>query len=585
MAKIKIMSETLANKIAAGEIIERPLSVIKELVENSIDAQSTNISINIKQSGVESIVVCDNGLGMNKEDLSICTKRHATSKIYTNDDLLKIASLGFRGEALASMFVVSKMSITTSTDGEEAYVLNKLNDDLFNIEKIGANRGTTVEVNNLFYNTPVRFTSLNNPMYELAVIVKYLSQVAFSNPNVKLVLTNNDKLVFDSPGNGNVVDIFSRVYNNEIASNMLHKLDSTNNFKISMYYSTPLVSKTNKSFMTLSVNGRIIKNYKIENAIIGAYKNYLHTGQMPICFIDITADYSLLDVNIHPHKQQINIFLIEELIDMIVFNIKEGLQGVEFINSTFDKETTILDFDSNISLEKRNTDNFTFEDTNKNKLDTEKKIQASFDFSETDSSCKSKIANIPYIEYIGILHQTYLLFQNEEGLFLIDQHAAEERINYEKILNNFRQEDKNYQQVIIDQTIELSNFQFIDIEKKLITLSRLGIYAEVFGINTIRIVELSQIFSKLTDIATEINKVFDILSDPNKDIIDFYDDIAISMACKKSIKAKEFITRESAVSLVEQLRECDVPFTCPHGRPIIVKYTTYSIEKMFKRVF
>lgn len=579
MRDIKIMTEMLANKIAAGEVIERPVSAIKELVENAIDANASAIEIRIEDSGISNIKVIDNGIGMTRDNLALSIKRHATSKIYNEKEMLKIASLGFRGEALSSMFAVSKFSIISSIDGISGYRLEKTADD-YEITPVGANIGTIVEVKQLFYNTPARYSGLTNPIYELSLIISYVEKLALSNPQISFTLSNNDKDIIKTSGDGNIEQLFYEIYGKEVSENLLYKEDFTNNFKVKIHFGSPQISKAKKSFITLVINGRIVKEYQIEQTIINSYKNYLHTNQYPLALVDIKVDYSLLDVNIHPNKQQIKIALIDELLDMLAFNIKAGLKETQFINHQISESYPEV-------FQNNHSDHMLIED---NQGTNPMRRQVGFDFDtpsvEQESDLNVSIATLPQFEYIGALHQTYLLFQNEEGLFLVDQHAAQERIRYEILLKKFQSHQFTYQKLLIPIVIELSPSDYLLVNKKINDFADLGIIMEDFGLNTIRITEIDLFYMQVKDLKTDIERIIKIISqEQDISFSSYFDATAIMMACKSSIKAKQYVNLEEAQVLIDDLRTCDVPFTCPHGRPIVVNYSTASIEKLFKRVF
>ncbi|MFV0246780.1 MAG: DNA mismatch repair endonuclease MutL [Mycoplasmatales bacterium] len=286
MNKIHLMDEQLTNKIAAGEVIERPLSVVKELIENSVDANATEISVILLNSGIKSILIKDNGEGMSKEDLKLSIKRHATSKLISDKELFKISTLGFRGEALASIHSISKMKLYTSIDGISGYLLE--NDS---IKEYPTNKGTSIEVNSLFYNTPARYTHLSSEQYELSLIVKYINKLSLIHPNIKFNLLNNDKELINTSGNNNIQDIFLKQYNRDLVSKLMHINTSSENFSIDMYISHPQDTRSNRDGITLSLNNRLVNNYQIIKSIMNGYGHYLHTNQYPIIYINIDVDY------------------------------------------------------------------------------------------------------------------------------------------------------------------------------------------------------------------------------------------------------------------------------------------------------
>lgn len=592
MTNIKLMSENLANKIAAGEIIERPLSVVKELVENAIDANANQITIELKEAGITQIKVIDNGKGMNAADLALCTKRHATSKIYSDQDLFKISTLGFRGEALASIFAVSKFEIISS-DGENGNILIKLDDESFNIKPIAANKGTAVIIKNLFYNTPARYKHLSSPFYELSIIINYINKLALTMPQVSFKIINDEKVVLHTFGNGDVKSAIAQIYSPKLASKMIELELVSDNFKVSGFTSHPNDTRSKKSYITLAINGRIIRNYDIENAIIEGYGKFLHTNQFPISILNIELDYALVDVNIHPTKQQVKISLMEELLLLIRTMLDKKMKSLMYI--AFDDEITsskVMNLnESNYKASQTtiksteinpiNQDNF-IDDSLKNisKHEIEK-----FDLF-ADEEVKMATPRLPKLEYIGALKNTYLLFQNEEGLYLLDQHAAQERINYEIIYKKFVERSFTFQQLLTPFTIEMTANDYLLAKNKISELEKLGIILEEFGPNTFKISEVDNFYFKANNLKTDVEVLLDrIIKEKSLEFAKIYEDIAILMACKGSIKANHYLERNEVEKLINDLNEAEHPYTCPHGRPVIVNISFGEIEKMFKRIF
>lgn len=577
MKKIKIMSEVLANKIAAGEIIERPLSVVKELVENSMDANSKNISVELGQSGLEYIKVSDDGDGMDYDDLILCTHRHATSKLYDDRELFRIKTLGFRGEALASIFVVSKLEITTKTQETSGLKLISSGDGEFEVIDFPANVGCEVLVKNLFFNTPVRYKHLSNPFYELSLIINYLNKVALSNPEISIKLSNDDKVLFKTSGNGKIIDVFSQVYSNEIALNLFDEQVESDNFSVNLHFANPKYTRTKKTFITITINNRIIKNYKIERQILNSFKDYLHTNQYPIILLNITVDYSLVDVNIHPTKQEVNISLIDELNQLIDQGIKRALNDFMYVPEVSiepEKDDFVL------MEEKFKSEDLLIEKTAFNFDQIMEEEKADEEDEKTSIPWK-----LPHFDYIGTYRNTYLLFENKEGLYLVDQHAAQERINYEKFMYKFANRKFELQQLLIPILIEFTQDESVNLNENYDVLNEIGIIVEQFGINTIRVVEVDNFYLKAGNLESDIRNLLDIINrGKTLKFEKLYEEVAIQMACKGSIKANQYINSNDVISLIKQLNECEFPYTCPHGRPIIINLTNHEIEKLFKRV-
>lgn len=563
MNHIKVMDESLANLIAAGEVVERPLSVIKELVENSIDAQALKINIELKDSGISQIIVSDNGIGVNKEDISLMCKRHATSKISNNIDLVNISTLGFRGEALASISAVSKVKITSSVDGINTYQYSNLDDSII---KVAGNRGTSVEVNNLFYNTPVRFKHLSHPNYELSLITNLVKQISLIYPNISFSIINNDKPVYSTVGNNNPLDVLTSMYGSNVSKEFSHITTNSGDFTIDAYIAHPIITRASKKDIIISVNHRLIKKIKLEQAIIDGYKGYLHTNQYPIVYLNIDLDPSLVDVNIHPTKQQIKISFLNDLNNTI--------------SNMIHNELTTLNFIPEYSLNQEEVITNNQEVISEAKFD---QAQTTFDFKQAKSN-ETNNWQLPVFSFIGNLYQTYLLFQNEEGLYLLDQHAAQERINYEKFMKLFTNKDFIYQQLMIPITINLSNEEGTLFYPHYQEMEQVGIKIDALSECVYQIKAIDQFYQRCQNLDNDLLQMIRlVINNHQLNFAELYEDVAIMMACKSSIKAHQYLDRVDVDSLLTQLNECVNPFTCPHGRPIINKISKYEIEKLFKR--
>lgn len=563
MNHIKVMDESLANLIAAGEVVERPLSVIKELVENSIDAQASKINIELKDSGISHIIVSDNGIGVNKEDIPLMCKRHATSKISNNIDLVNITTLGFRGEALASISAVSKVKITSSVDGLNTYQYSNFDDSII---KVAGNQGTSVEVNNLFYNTPVRFKHLSHPNYELSLIANLIKQISLIYPNISFSIINNDKPVYSTVGNNNPLDVLTSMYGSNVSKEFSHITTNSGDFTIDAYIAHPIITRASKKDIIISVNHRLIKNLKLEQAIIDGYKGYLHTNQYPIIYLNIDLDPSLVDVNIHPAKQQIKISFLNDLNNTISNMIHDELTTLNFIPEYSLNQEEVI--------------------TNNQEVVSEVKFdqaQTTFDFKQVKSN-ETNNWQLPVFSFIGNLYQTYLLFLNEEGLYLLDQHAAQERINYEKFMQLFANKDFIYQQLMIPITINLSNEEGTLFYPHYQEMEQVGIKIDALSECVYQIKAIDQFYQRCQNLDNDLLQMIRlVISNHQLNLAELYEDVAIMMACKSSIKAHQYLDRLDVDSLLIQLNECVNPFTCPHGRPIINKISKYEIEKLFKR--
>ncbi len=583
MSKIKIMSENLANKIAAGEVVEKCASVVKELVENAIDAKANNIKVNLEDGGLRKIEIIDNGIGMDKEDAVLAFARHATSKIYKDDDLFFIETLGFRGEALASIASVSEVNLETCSKDIGTHVHIK-GGKMDLVEPSNARIGTSICVTNLFYNTPARLKYLKSEATELNNCIQFIEKLALSKPDIAFTLTNNDKVIVKTSGKNNLLKTIHEIYGLTVSSNMLSINKTSDDFEISGYVGLPGLLKKNRNHFNTIVNGRVVRNNDINRAINDAYYTYKHEGFFPIVVINIETDPTLVDVNIHPTKQDIKLSKIDELCKMLYETIKDTLYKNLLIPDAIIDEDDSNESDSGLVT---NTNlNYIKADTNNNEEETI--VQTAMDFSSNDKE-ENIIKNEEFkglkLYPIGQVHGTYIIAENEDGMFILDQHAAHERINYEMIKKRFQDDKPTYTDMLIPFSIELTASDFATFMENKQVLEDLGFKIEEFGINTIVIKShptwLTKNFENdnlktIVDLVILNHKKF------NKDR--FLDSLAKMVSCKMSVKANEHLSKEQMEQLLNDLVKCDNPYNCCHGRPSIMKFTNYELEKMFKRV-
>ena len=576
MSKIKVMSENLANKIAAGEVVEKCASVVKELVENSIDAQANNIKINLIDGGLTSIGIIDNGIGMDKEDAKLAFARHATSKIYKDDDLFFIETLGFRGEALASIDSVSEVNLDTCNDevGTHVHIKGGIMDD---VGPSSARIGTEITITNLFYNTPARLKYLKSEATELNNCIQFIEKLALSKPCIAFTLSNNGKVVVKTSGSGNLLKTIHEIYGLNVSSNMLDIKANNDDFEISGYIGKPGLLKKNRNHFNIIVNGRIVRNNDINRAINDAYYTYKHEGFYPIVVINIETDPTLIDVNIHPTKQDIKMSKIDELCQLLYVTIKNTLYDNLLIpNALIDNEINNKNEDVFISKYENNiNDNKTI-------------IQTSLDFrAENEDEVVIKNADFKKLKLypIGQVHGTYIIAENEDGMFILDQHAAHERINYEMISKRFHDEIPSYTDMLIPFSIELSSSDFEIFMANKYVLEELGFQIEEFGINTIVFKSHPTWLTKNFE-GDNLKTIVDLVITNHKNFNKgrFLDSLAKMISCKMSVKANEHLSKEQIEKLLDDLVKCDNPYNCCHGRPSIMKFTNYELEKMFKRV-
>ena len=706
MGKINILSAELSNKIAAGEVVERPSSVVKELVENSIDAGSTNIKVIIKEFGIQQIRIIDNGSGISNDDLARAFLRHATSKISADYDLFHIETLGFRGEALASISSVSKVTIKSCAGEAQGKMLVLEGGKVVSEEYYAPIKGTDLSVENLFYNTPARLKYLRNPHTEQANITNIIHKFALSYPNVAFELHVDGKITFKTYGDGDVHKILSKIYNMGVARNMIEFRGSNDDYKVFGYISVPEETRASKNYINIFINGRYIKNYGIQNAIIDAYGTLLMINRYPLCVINIEMDPILLDVNVHPTKQEVRLSKEAELIRLIKEVIAERLSNYTYIpqgmNNVLTKKEKAkiekinfldeldnkfgnIEDESIFSAEQRKvadnvqdessfTDNqtelashvvqedeFLFggdlltgsseektsvqskENTlnqrsktqrtksdlpdlsysshprdNRNKYGdkpTKKEIENFMNFSKKEDNMNyddrteevvsnvvkdyshfneikdakivqdddTKVRTLPDLKVLAQIFKTYILSEADNKLFLIDQHAAAERYNYEKLQREFI-ERKNYKkQMLIPLMFDFSVEEAAEVRNNLEKFEELGIVFEEFGDNSYVVREFPGWIEEDEEQMIKII-VEKVLKNNNITFNELRNDAIAMASCKMSIKANQVLTDVEMNKVISDLYECKNPFTCPHGRPIITKMEKKDLEKMFKRI-
>ncbi len=588
------MNEVLANKIAAGEVIERVSSVVKELVENSIDANAKSIKIDLIDSGIKSLSVTDDGVGMDREDAKLAFSRHATSKLLKDDDLFFINTLGFRGEALPSIASVSKVRLKTSTGGVGTEIIIN-GGKLISVNDSDARRGTLFTVSDLFYNTPARLKYLKSDSTELSSIVMYIEKLSLAHPEIKFNLTNNGKDIVSTSGSGNLLKTIHEIYGYVVSSNMISINASNEDYDIYGYVCKPSVLKSNRNHMTTIVNGRIVKNIELNKIINDAYYTYKPDIKYPVVILTINTDPTIIDVNIHPTKQDIKFSKMDELKKLVYETIKESLYKALLIPKIEVKEVK-----NNNEIVIPKVDNIDKEVIEYNEVPeyvinkdlSVKDEQVKFDFKKVSNEVLENSESIVHNEKIkklelypcGLVMGTYIVCENENNMFLIDQHAAQERVNYERYLKYLREKEIHKTDMLIPYTIELTPSDYIKFMERSNVLTEMGFDIEEFGLNTIVIKShptwlLSGYENESIQRLVEL-----VINDYNIDRIKFYDNISKTLACKMSVKGNTRINMEQMQSIIDDLVLCDNPYNCPHGRPTIITFTKYELERMFKRV-
>lgn len=594
MSKIRVMNELLSNKIAAGEVVEKVVSIVKELVENSVDAKSTYIKVDLKEAGLREIVVTDDGIGMEKEDALLAFQRHATSKLYTDDDLFSINSLGFRGEALPSIASVSEVVLKTCQD-EVGTLVHIKGGKIIENKPSEARIGTQIAVSNLFYNTPARLKHLSSPYAELSNVVEYVNKMALSYPKIKFRLTNDEKELLNTDGSGNLLKVIKSIYGLDIAKKMLEINVSNDDYDVSGYISMPEVNRSSRNHMTVLVNGRVVRNQILNKVINDAYSSFKEDTRYPIVVIKIDTDPSLIDVNIHPSKQDIKFSNFDELKTMIStaivdkiktkllipkIEIREERPVVNYENLTLNLERNIVSDVTSINENKERLTNLVnFNCELNNELDNDEQVVKEEYIEEITEKEK-----LPELYPVGLALGTYIICQNEKGIYLIDQHAAEERVNYERNSYLLSHPNNDVISPIVPIIIEFPLNEFITIKENIHILKDLNVEIEDFGSNSFRVLSHPTWFPKSNE-EKIVRRILEEIKDKGKDfnLAKFNDNLAKLISCKMSVKANTRITTEAQEEIINKLRKCDNPFNCPHGRPTIIHFTTYELEKMFKR--
>ncbi len=575
------MDNDLSNKIAAGEVVQSLVSVVKELVENSIDAKSTEIKVELRESGFKEIKVTDNGCGMDKEDAKLCFMPHASSKLTDERELYHIMTLGFRGEALPSIASVSEITLVTCNGIESTLIRIKGGSILE--ESVGDYRnGTSVSVKSIFYNTPARLKHLSSLYSELANICEYVNKIALSYSNIRFTLINDDKELFKTDGSGNILKVINNIYGLSVTKKMVEIKAENDDYSIFGYITYPEVTRSTRTHITTLVNNRVVKNQEINRCINDSYHTFKPDDKYPIVVLKIDVDPTLIDINIHPTKADIKFSKIDTLKELINKTIKAALYKINLIPEAPSKVDEITENLNSIEFSPiiNGEDFFAAEPSKPLNEKTMPKLDLD-DLNDFDEQ-SAKTVEVPPLYPIGVVHGTYIICENDLGMYMIDQHAAKERVNYELYVEKLNSGADSRIGLLVPITIELSNNEFFILQKNINILNNIGITIEEFGINTFRITEHP---TWLKDADKTIPIIIDEIINKEKDfeLKKFNDHLAATMACKASIKGNTYISMDEAKSLIEELRKCKNAYTCPHGRPTIIHYSIYELEKMFKR--
>jgi DNA mismatch repair protein MutL len=666
MGKIIQLDDALSNKIAAGEVVERPASVVKELVENSIDAGSTIIDIEVEEAGLSKIRISDNGDGLEEIDVPKAFSRHATSKIKNEHDLFRIRTLGFRGEALPSIASVSRLELITSTGVEGTRIVLE-GGKVITLEKAASRKGTDITITDLFYNTPARLKYLKTVHTELGNITDVTNRLALAHPEVSIRLIHNDRKLLHTNGNGDIKQVLAAIYGINIAKKMVPIQAKSLDFVLDGFITLPEITRASRNYISTMINGRYIKNFPLAKAVLEGYHTLLPIGRYPIGLVSIVMDPILVDVNVHPAKLEVRISKEQELNKFVTETIKTVFKTKALIPSGLIREKvakekseqTILDFDplqlnsyvqednnrskrfegENVISEPSSSNEFNHfrsfgrneersevkrEDfdpfngepasspsweanVNSDQLDQKTVLEYTSDplldspsrkvddqnkiikdelplQEEINTSSQTIVSRVPPLYPIGQMHGTYIFAQNEHGLYIIDQHAAQERIKYEYYKEKVGMVAAELQELLVPLTFDYSTDDYVKIDEYRNELENVGVFLEPFGHNSYIVKAHPQWFPKGEETEIIEDMIEQLLTMKKVDIKKLREEAAIMMSCKGSIKANRHLRNDEIQALLDELRRTSDPFTCPHGRPIIIHTSTYELEKMFKRV-
>lgn len=627
MAKIQELSDILADQIAAGEVVERPASVVKELVENAIDAGSSRIDILLAESGLKMIRVIDNGSGIEGNQVETAFKRHATSKITSRADLFRVGTLGFRGEALPSIASIADVKMTSSTAEGPGQFVHYRGGELIEHREAQSRQGTDITVSDLFFNTPARLKYLKSLATELSKITDIINRIALSYPEIAFSLQNDERQLMRTSGQGNVQQVLANIYGTHNAQKMLDIHGESVDFRIDGYVSLPEFTRANRSYITILVNGRYIKNFHISKAIIEGYGSKLMVGRYPVAVINIQTDPLLVDVNVHPSKLEVRISeenALTELISKTIFdrladqnlipdavdNLKkkriskpagEQLDLTETVLSgSFGKPTptesaVVEEDDSAAALHPSVAATKPIIISTRQDLQSDRIAEFKEKYADSTTPVTKNentegeektpsTSRFPALTYIGQMHGTYLFAEADDGLYIIDQHAAQERINYEYYRVQIGQVSDDQQDLLVPIYLDYSTTDTLRIKEKQSVLEACGLYLEEFGRNTFIVRHHPTWFKKGQEEDTVKEMVDYVLNDRNMTVAKFREATAIMMSCKRAIKANHHLDDLQAKQLLKDLAKVENPFNCPHGRPVLVHFSTTDMEKMFKRI-
>ncbi len=619
MGKIVILDEHTANKIAAGEVVERPASIVKELCENSIDAGATSISVEIKNGGVSYIRIVDNGSGISKDDVEIAFEKHSTSKIRSADDLNSITSMGFRGEALASIAAVSRVELVTRTmDNIEGSRITVEGGNIAQREDTGCPVGTSITVRDLFFNTPVRYKFLKKDYTEAGYVEEAVTRLALGYPGISFKLVNSGLLVLQTPGSSDLLSCAYSIFGSTTKAAVPVGYEE-DGIRLSGLAGKPEIARANRSRQMFFINNRFIRNKTLITAVEEAYKTLIPSGKYPFIILNIALDPQLIDVNVHPTKQEVRFSDESKVFRVVYHGVKNTLLGGEDLVPKFedkkygtfkaDPGAKVSEVYEQVRLEntpEKKTKTFfshglnnTITGNNYNKAapaglsgSSQNRMQSAL----RDVGTQSDIPGLPgesvvgedsahnlQLKIIGTVFSTYILVEYDDQLYIIDQHAAHERVMFEKLVREMRKGNRISQMLLIPEIVELTHKEIGVVEENRELLTNIGFELEQFGNNTLK-VSAVPLMSDRSSVKEILLDLIDSLTDLARGKERYPEETLLyRVACKSAVKANRNLTREEISGLLSSMADLENPYTCPHGRPTAVKMSRHEIEKKFGR--
>lgn len=592
MSKIHVLSEHLTNMIAAGEVVDRPANIVKECVENSMDAHAHVIDVQVYQGGIERIIITDDGDGMDHEDANLAFYRHATSKIQSEDDLFNIGTMGFRGEAIPSIASVAHVDLQTSNGQEGTHIIydygKKIED-----EKIDCPKGCKIDVSGLFIKTPARFKHLKSVNYEFSIIANLINRLALSHPDIRFTLSHDDHVVFQTTGDGNLKQILYQMYGREVAKNAIPFDAHSDDFHIHGYAIQPKITRATKYFMFLSLNSRLIRSNAIQKAILDAYEDFLPKNRYPIVVLQIESDTQLVDVNVHPNKWEVRLSKQGELLTCIKETLtkilRESLQTVEVkkIKKTPVYEQPAIQFPYPVKEEKMEPihENRIKEDTIVNSFtDYEPpKEEPILQVEEEPTDSDHGYGFFEHLQVLAQLHDSYILCSNPEGLVIIDQHAAQERYHYEQIKETLKERCTQKQPLMVPLRVNVTPDVISQVDAINEKTDFFGLHFAAFGDDQVIIREIPLWFHDV-DQEAFLNDLLDyFIKNQDVDMLALRHKVLATMACHSSIRFNRPLSRAEMQQVIDDLKKCKQPYHCPHGRPTVITMSDDELRKEFER--